>query len=187
MVAVALGADTRQRFTGRYHRVDGTSDVGLSLLPDSVVTTPDGLLIVDAKHYRPDRLPATESLTKQMFYRWMLSVESGHGTVPLAALRNVFALPAAFDGWVRPLATHRLDGERGDEGLGVVHVVSLGFLRVATAFVRERVASALVRDLAAATAQLPMRHAVHPTNHNASAYKPAVPAPSSTNSTTPFP
>jgi len=151
MVAVALGADTRQRFTGRYHRVDGTSDPGLTLLPDSVVTLPGGLLVVDAKHYRPDRLPATESLTKQMFYRWMLSSESGHGSVPMNRIRNVFALPAAFDGWVRPLAMHRLEGEVGDTDFGMVHVVELGFLPTATAFVRGQVASALVRDLSAKT------------------------------------
>lgn len=147
MVAVALGADTRRRFTGRYHRHDGTSDGGLTLLPDSVVTLADGLLVVDAKHYRPEKLPATESLAKQLLYRWMLSEESGHGTVPLSRIRNVFALPAAIDAWVRRLAVHRLDGELGDLGFGVVHVVELGFLPVSRAFVRGQAAAALGETL----------------------------------------
>ncbi len=138
MLSVALGADTSRRFHGHYHRVDGTRGAGVTLLPDAVVELPEGVLVVDAKHYRPDRLPATESIAKQLLYRWLLSCESGHGRVPMDRILNVFALPMASDTLARSLAVHRLDGDQGAHAFGTIHVLEVGFQPIADAFVSGR-------------------------------------------------
>lgn len=148
MLDTALGGRASVAFQGDYHLVDGGTSLGAHLRPDTIVDLDDVCLVVDAKHYTRGTLPRTESLAKQFLYRWMLSAESGHGHRPLAAIRNVFALPGRHpESPVRLLATHRLRSEHGDADFGVVWAVSIDYDRVAEAFVDGRLDAGLQRTL----------------------------------------
>jgi hypothetical protein len=97
------------------------------LIPDFFVDVGPRRLIVDAKHYGIAHLPATESITKQLLYRWFASRESGHGAFALEDLTSVFLLPAAGLGAeVVGIGHHELAGEvGGTAAFGRVWVVAL--------------------------------------------------------------
>ena len=83
----------------------------MRLRPDLVARVGDELWVIDAKHYDVDRLPATESITKQVLYRLLLSQEGGGRNWPLAKIRNVFLLPGVdVPGGLAQVARHTLSG-----------------------------------------------------------------------------
>ena len=119
---------------------------GLRLVPDFAVDV-DGLrLIVDAKHYGMDRLPGTESVAKQLLYRWFASAESGHGDLPITDVFSVFMLPAVGRAAVMDvLGAHELDREADlPSAFGRVWVVAADFETVAEAYGAGRRAPELV-------------------------------------------
>jgi len=135
------------------YRIGASSQVGLHLIPDFVVDSRSALLVVDAKHYDLATLPQSESLTKQMLYRWFASAESGHGSMPMAVIHSVFVLPAVG----RPqslevIGVHELAQERGPGAFGRVWVAAADFETVATAFASRELTPSLAATLFAATA-----------------------------------
>ena len=120
---------------GTYRLTSGTS-AGLRLVPDFVIDREGTRLVVDAKHYALDSLPGTESLAKQLLYRWFASRESGHGDVALADVVSVFVLPAVRRAVVADmLGAHDLDGEEsGPRAFGRVWVLAVDFEVVAEAY-----------------------------------------------------
>lgn len=118
---------------GTYRLADGVQR-GLRLIPDFVVDADQKRFIVDAKHYALDDLPRSESLAKQLLYRWFASRESGHGKVSLGDIVSVFVLPAVGRRMVSDvLGCHTLDGEEG-RAFGQVWVVAADFETVAAAY-----------------------------------------------------
>jgi hypothetical protein len=114
---------------GTYHLDSGGMQTGLRLVPDFVVDVDGKRLIVDAKHYGLDDLPETQSIAKQLLYRWYASSESGHGDVPLAAIQSVFMLPSVgYSSIGQTLGWHELDPVDGAADVfSRVHVVAADF------------------------------------------------------------
>ncbi|MFT5456319.1 MAG: hypothetical protein ACI9K2_002804, partial [Myxococcota bacterium] len=114
---------------GAYQRPGEAPIGGLVLRPDVVAAVGDRIWVVDAKHYVPNTLPRTESLTKQALYRWLLSVEGG-GRWPLERIRSVFLLPGVgVAGGLSHVATHRVPGAP----LVDVDVLKLDLMRLSEA------------------------------------------------------
>jgi len=137
--------------TGTYRLVSGAQG-GLHLIPDFVIDRAGTRLIVDAKHYDLSSMPGTESIAKQLLYRWFASHESGHGDVAMDEIISVFALPAVGrHKTVDVLGTHRLDGEEDDErdAFGRVIVVAVDYETVAHAYGAWRCIPALLQDVVA--------------------------------------
>lgn len=112
---------------------------GLRLIPDFIVDAEGKRFIVDAKHYALDDLPRTESIAKQLLYRWFASRESGHGKVALCDIVSVFVLPAVGRGVVSDvLGSHGLEGEQGKGAFGEVWVVATDFESVAEGYLSEQ-------------------------------------------------
>jgi hypothetical protein len=120
---------------GTYSLATGTQS-GLRLIPDFVIDSGPLRIVVDAKHYGLDDLPRTESLAKQLLYRWFASRESGHGEVALADVVSVFILPAVGrQARLDVLGTHELDGEAAvPRAFGRVGLIAADFETVAEAY-----------------------------------------------------
>lgn len=121
---------------GTYRMRDGRRMAGLRLLPDFVVDSGGLRYVVDAKHYHKEKPPATESLAKQLLYRWFASVESGHGDVPIRDVVSVFMLPCVGGkAVVDVFGDHVIDQEADlPHAFGRVWVVLTDFETVAEAY-----------------------------------------------------
>lgn len=138
MLRDVMGGRPLRMPPGTYHLVGAPPQVGLRLIPDFTVRVGHRLLVVDAKHYSLDDLPRTESIAKQLLYRWFASRESGHGTVALADVASVFIVPVVASGAPKVVGRHVLAGETGGaHPFGGVLVLAADFEGVADAYVGE--------------------------------------------------
>jgi len=79
---------------GRYWSGQDSGIAGATLLPDLSIVEDEYLLVLDAKHYRPEKPPATESIVKQMVYRHLASIRGERW--PLDRIVNAFLIPEAL-------------------------------------------------------------------------------------------
>jgi hypothetical protein len=130
--------------------IDGVEQPGLRLIPDFVIDVGDVRCVVDAKHYDLASMPKSESLTKQMLYRWFASHESGRGIRPIDKVRSVFVLPVVGRGTpMVELGAHSIvEGEEAF-GLGRVAVFGANFEKIVAAYGERRVESAWARSFGA--------------------------------------
>ena len=164
ILAVALGPRAQTpTFRGRYWR--NAADAlpashGARLLPDLIfdVDLGDGQstpyrVVVDAKHYRPEHPPGTESIVKQMVYRHLLSqsFDLGPDGLPAERIGNTFILPEVLPGatLARVLYIHELDGERprGANSFGRIVVLGVNLVEAQRAYVAGRASAALRRTV----------------------------------------
>jgi hypothetical protein len=119
--------------SGAYKLSTG-DQAGLRLIPDFVVDHGGVRFIIDAKHYSLEDLPRSESITKQLLYRWFASTESSHGTRPIADIISVFALPSVGRASCELLGRHELAGEMGERDFGRIWVIAADYERVGRAY-----------------------------------------------------
>ena len=151
MLTVALGPALKpQTIRGQYRRPDPSqlnSLPGARLHPDLVVDLPDHRgdpyrVVIDAKHYRPEHPPGTESIAKQMVYRHLLSQEFRSDGPPAERIGNAFLLPEVLSGstLARVLYTHDLHGEqhRGADSFGRIVVLGVNLVETQRAYLSRR-------------------------------------------------
>lgn len=143
---------------GNYWTGSKTALQGARLRPDLVLDAPDDgdgyRIVLDAKHYLPDRLPVTESLTKQFVYRYLLTSAGSDSGHPAPQVGSAFLVPEIRPAHapIRVLAVHDLQGEAdwSDGPFGRVVVLGVDLVRLQKAYVvgqRDEALRAAVVDL----------------------------------------
>jgi hypothetical protein len=139
------------------YRLTAGNQAGLRLIPDFVIDHGGKRLIVDAKHYDLSSMPGTESIAKQLLYRWNVAVPRLGAREPMKEIISVFALPAVGrHKTVDVLGVHGLEGEgEANAAFGRVVVVAADYEKVADAYGVWRRMPDLLQDIAPTTTEPP--------------------------------